>query len=223
MKARALILLVAVAAACDPPTIPGRDATDVYDFTLPSQPPAVLRWPSGARVRVWVEPAAVAARTALLEAAFRDGAAAWNELAVFAEYGLVRARDLREADVVLMWSDVLPPVDTRDCRPSITQAVTTFCVDNLGEAAPRLRPFPLSSSETGNVKMLVTVLASEAADPEAVHRLVAHELGHVLGIGRHSPERDDLMYRTDPVVARPSPRDAATVQLLYHVRPHVVP
>lgn len=222
MSGRALLLLVA-AAACDPPTIPGRDASDVYDFTLPSQPPSVLRWPSGARVRVWVEPSPEAARTALLEGAFREGAAAWNALAVFAEYGLVRARDLREADVVLMWSDVLPPVDTRDCRPSITQAVTTFCVDDLAGAAPRLRPFPRSSGETGNVKMLVTVLASEAADPQAVHRLVAHELGHVLGIGRHSPERDDLMYRTDPLVARPSSRDAATVQLLYHVRPRIVP
>ena len=223
LRIRTLLPLLAALAACDPPTIPGRDVTDVYDFTLDTQPPLVLRWPSGTNVRVWIEPSAAAARTALLEEAFQAGAQAWNELATFAEYRLVRARELNSADVVLLWSDVLPPVDTRDCRPAVTQAVTTFCVDDLTGPAPRLRPFPLASGEATGVRMLVVVLASEASNPTVIRRLVAHEFGHVLGIGRHSNDRDDLMWRTDPAVERPGPRDAATVQLLYHVRPEIIP
>lgn len=223
MRTRWLLPLLAGVVACDPPTIPGRDATEVYDFTLETRPPLTLRWPSGTSVRVWVEPSSSPDRTALLEEAFRAGAQAWNEVATFAEFRLVRTRALSTADVVLMWSDVLPPIDTRDCRPAVTQAVTTFCIDDLSAPAPRLRPFPFADGELSPVRMLVTVLASEASSPVVVRRLVAHELGHVLGIGRHSGDRDDLMWRTDPAVDRPGPRDAATVQLLYHVRPAIIP
>jgi hypothetical protein len=217
------LLLLAALVACDPPTIPGRDVSEVYDFTLDTQPPRVLRWPSGTNVRVWIEPAAAPGRIAVLEEAFRVGSQGWNEQAVFAEYRIVRARDLGTADVVLMWSDAVPPVDTRNCRPAVTQAVTTFCVDGLTGPAPRLRPYPLPTGEATDVRMLVTILAGEAGRADLVRRLVAHEFGHVLGIGRHSSDPDDLMWRTDPVVERPGPRDAATVQLLYHVRPQILP
>lgn len=215
--------LILATAACDPPMIPGRDATDVYAFTLPTQPPLVFRWPSGSDIRVWIESGPSPEREGLLETAFAAGADAWNQHAVFGEYRLVRASSLGLADVVLSWSDVTPPVVTDACRPVVTQAVTTFCVEDLGGAAPRLQPYPLRTGGTSRVRMLVTVLGSEAARPEFVNRLVVHELGHVLGIGRHSPERDDLMWRTDPLVDRPSPRDAATVQVLYHVRPDIRP
>jgi hypothetical protein len=220
---RVILLAALVLVACDPPTIPGRDASEIYDFTLTTQPPLILRWPSGSTVRVWVEPAATAPMTTTLEEAFRNAADAWNDVAVFAEYRLVRTTDLATADAVLVWSDVLPPVDTHECRPTVVLAVTTFCIDDLGGAAPRLRPFPLNTGGESHVKMLVTVLASEAANPDRVRRLVAHEFGHVLGIGRHSNDPDDLMWRGDPPGDRPGPRDAATVQLLYHVRPDIVP
>jgi len=218
MRPRILLLALLALAACDPPTIPGRDAWEVYDFTLTTVPPLVLRWPSGRTVRVWVEPGASDAATNVLEAAFRHAAGAWNDVAVFAEYRLARASSLASADVVLAWSDVLPPVDTRECRPAVVLAVTTFCIDGLGGDAPALRPFPLAAGGASGVRMLVTVLATQASDAEVVNRLVTHELGHVLGIGRHSEDPDDLMWRGDPPIDRPGPRDAATVQLLYHVR-----
>jgi predicted Zn-dependent protease len=56
-----------------------------------------------------------------------------------------------------------------------------------------------------------------------VQRLVAHELGHVLGIGRHSEDPRDLMWRTDPSRSTPGPRDAATVLVLYHTVAGLVP
>ena len=220
---RVLLLATLVLAACDPPTIPGRDLSEIYDFTLTTQPPLILRWPSGSDVRVWVEPAANAPMTTTLETAFRNAAEAWNEIAVFAEYRIVRAGTLADADVVLAWSDVLPPVDTRDCRPAVVLAVTTFCIDDLGTPAPHVRPFPLNAGGESQVRMLVTVLATQASNPDVVRRLVAHEFGHVLGIGRHSDDPDDLMWRGDPPGDRPGTRDAATVQLLYHVVPDIVP
>jgi len=180
-------------------------------------PPLVLRWPAGRTVRVWIEPGSSSATTAILDEAFRHAADAWNDVAVFAEFRLARAADLGRADVVLTWSDVLPPVDTRECRPAVVLAVTTFCIDGLGGDSPALRPFPLANGGESQVQMLVTVLATQAVAPDVVKRLVTHEFGHVLGIGRHSAHQDDLMWSGDPPRDRPGPRDAATVQLLYHV------
>jgi hypothetical protein len=218
--------LIVVAAACDSPMIPGRDATDVYAFELETQPPLVMHWPTGRAVRVFVARGSSDPRTALLASAFDNGASAWNELAAFAEYRLVPVNNVTLADVVLVWSDVVPPVTTDACRPAVTQAVTTFCIVAAGTDSARLRVFPLrppADASASRVKMLVTILAAEAASPTVVQRLVAHELGHVLGIARHSDDARDLMWRTDPAVARPSPRDAATVQVLYHVRADIVP
>lgn len=217
---RAIVLLL-LAVACDSPTIPGRDVASVFPFELPTDPPAVLRWPVGHTVRVHVAPGRDDATTQALREAFRRGADAWNAVAVFAEYHLVEAERLETADVVLTWSDVIPPVETGQCRPAITQAVTTFCVDNFGTDSVRLRVFPpRDGGAPGNVRMLVTILATEVAN---VDRLVAHELGHVLGISQHSEDPRDLMWRTDPQPFGPTRRDAATVQVLYHTRADIVP
>ncbi len=220
---RHLWLLATLLAACSSPTIPGRDAGLVYEFRLTTQPPLVLRWPAGTRVRVYVNHGPVAVDNARLDTAFVLGAQAWNDLADFAEYHLERAADLDHADVVLSLSDEVLPVETSNCQPALTQAVTTFCLDETNPAVLRLRTFPRSDAAASQVKMLVLVLAIEAATPETLDRLVAHELGHVLGIGRHSPDARDLMYRTDPQVAQPSSRDAATMQVLYHVHSDIVP
>jgi hypothetical protein len=219
---RRLVVAGVLLSACDSPVIPGRDIADVYAFDLPTQPPAVLRWPAGATVRVFIAPGRDEANTAALRDAFEAGASAWNEAAVFAEYRLAASSRIEDADAVLVWSDVLPPVETEQCRPSITQAVTTFCIDGFGTDSVQLRVFPLRAPQSGasRAKMLITVLASEFG---SVDRLVAHELGHVLGIARHSNDSRDLMWRTDPPVSRPTRRDAATVQVLYHTRADIVP
>lgn len=223
-RARAIILTAALLAACETPTIPGRDPADVYRFDLPTQPPAVLRWPVGRTVRVYVVDSSTGERTALLRTAFENGAAAWNEAALFTEYRLERASDLAGADVVLAFSDVLLPVDTDDCRPAVAQAVTTFCIEDDGTGNRRLHSFPLlDGAGPGQVKMIVLVLAAESNNPAVVDRLVAHELGHVLGIGRHSDDERDLMWRVDQKTARPTRRDAATIQVLYHVRADIIP
>ena len=213
-------LVCTFTVACDPPTIPGRDPSDVYAFALPSQPPIIMRWPAGRTVRVYATPGRDDAGSQRLREALDAAAASWNSHAVFAEYRLERTADLANADVVLAWSDVILPVDTDACRPSLTQAVTTFCIDALGTDSARVRPFPMRDGTPSSVRMIVLVLASQAA---SVDRLVAHELGHVLGIGRHSDDTRDLMWRTDPQVSRPSRRDAATVQVLYHTTPDITP
>ncbi len=211
--------------ACDSPVIPGRSAADVYDFALPSTPPMVLRWPTGTIVRVHVGTGAGAANDLLLSGAFAEGARSWNELAWFGEFRLTRASRPEAAGVVLSWSDFISDiVDTSSCRPTFARAVTTFCVVGFGTDTAHLQSYPLASTGTPSaIKMIVTLLTTEAVNPERVRLLVAHELGHVLGIGQHSPNPLDLMFRTDATATRPSVRDRATVQAMYRVRPDIIP
>lgn len=217
------VLVLLLALACDTPTIPGRDTADIYPFSLPTTPATIMRWTVGRTIRVHVVAAGTAERTALLRDAFEAGAAAWNETALFAEFELAYTADVAEADIVLSFSDVLLPVSTDQCQPALAQAVTTFCIEDPGTTGAALRIFPIrDGADPGHVRMIVLVLASAATDAASANRLVAHELGHVIGIGRHSDDERDLMYRVGQLTSRPTTRDAATAQVLYHVRADLV-
>lgn len=207
--------------ACDAARIPGNDYADVYDFHLPTDPPSVLRWPNGTTIRVYLVPSGNALRDSVLAGALGHGADVWNAVALFDEYRISATTTVADADVVLGWADVALPVETTDCPPAATVAVTTFCLADGGHA---LSTFPLTGGAgPGRVKMVVSLLPGTAVVPGEAQLLVAHELGHVLGIGQHSPNPGDLMFARDQVTDRPTRRDAATVLLLYHLAPDITP
>lgn len=218
---RKLVLLSVALSACEGPTIPPRSTSDIYPFHLDTAPPSVLRWPSGSTIRVFIS-GGTDARAAVLEESFAEGAAQWNATTWYADYELVRVQSIEDADVLLRWSDQIPPVDLSGCQPEISRAVTTFCLRE--DDATRLHVFPVAGSpEPGSVRMVVSILTSEASRPDGVRRLVAHELGHVLGIAQHSPDSDDLMFGRELTRATLSRRDQATVRVLYRTEPGVVP
>jgi hypothetical protein len=216
-----LLLLAAVLAACDSPTVPAPVAG--YDFSLAAPGgPIVYRWPLGATVRVFPV-AGDAARAGVLDAALDHAIAAWNDAVLFGEYRLARAARPDEAHAILAWSDVALPIVTGGCPPSLTgRAVTTFCADPVDTG--RIAAFPLLDDEVPSpVRMVVLIRASEASDAERVRRLVAHELGHVIGIGAHSVEPLDLMFGGTLETALPSVADRATVRRLYRTDPGLRP
>ncbi len=219
---RGIRLLVAAlalgAAACDAPTIPRR--TDAYPFTLQDDSvQRVLHWPLGSVVHVFVAPGSSAANT--ISAGVDAGVAAWNAVALYDEYRLRRVDSLVDADVVVAGSDAPLPVDVSACPPSgAALALTTFC---LTTDRTRLQVFPAANGSGGShVVMVVTVLAASAADATTARELIAHELGHVLGIARHSPNPTDLMAIL-PLTDRPQAPDIATVLALYHTPATVQP
>ena len=56
--------------------------------------------------------------------------------------------------------------------------------------------------------------------PACLALTTTHELGHALGIWRHSTAATDLMF-SDPAVDAPSERDLATAEMIYHVPANV--
>jgi len=222
MKAHRLLALAVLITACDSPSVPERLLTDVYDYRLRTNGLQVLRWPIGTTVRVYVTADADPARTSALESAFENGANGWNAAALYGEVRLERTTNLSDADAVLLFSSTLPPVETSNCSPGGGSAATTLCLDPQDQS--RLAVFPLRNGGGGNVKFLVTIRSVNPLDVEAVRRLVAHELGHVLGIAQHSSRQTDLMFpETNLTRAEPSPADRATLHVLYHSRPDITP
>jgi predicted Zn-dependent protease len=215
----AFLPIVLAVAACEPPTVPPRTTQNIYDFRLPTSPPAVLRWPSGSTIRVFI--ASDAARADEINAAFDLAVSNWNGAARYREYELARASTITDADAVIRWSDEPSDLDFTACTIEQSVATTTFCLDDTDPT--RLYVFPLRAPLTGSrVRIVVTVLGTESGR-NRVERLVAHELGHVLGLARHSLDANDLMFGGNLTRSTLSSRDSASVQVLYHTRAAITP
>lgn len=217
---RWILFTVVVLGACESATVPERLANEIYEYRLPAPGLPVLRWPIGSTVQVYIAPEADPGRTALLESGFQHAADAWGAAVLYGEVQLAATSDLENADVVLLFSSTPPPISFAACPRGGGLAYTTFCVDPQNQA--RLAIFPLTNGGSGQVKFAVTI-SSVVTDGELVRRLVTHEMGHVLGIGQHSPRSTDLMYGNTLTTADPSVADRATLQLLYHTRPDITP
>ncbi|MGQ0563428.1 MAG: hypothetical protein ACT443_16345 [Gemmatimonadota bacterium] len=213
-----LLFALAMFSACDSPTVPERFLRDVYEFRTSQG--LVLRWPVGETVELFVVSRdEAAARTQFLNDAVTHGIRVWNDAAIYGEVTLARASSIADADVVVEYSGTVSPLDLSSCLPSGGLATTTFCLDPGGE---RLAPYDLRDGTPTNVKFVVTVRTTAATDAAAVRRLVAHELGHVLGIAGHSDTRTHLMFG-NPETDEPQQADRFTLQVLYHTEADITP
>jgi hypothetical protein len=103
---------------------------------------------------------------------------------------------------------------------------TVFCA-----TSPTADVLPLLAGGGGHVKVDVYVDPMRISDAvlagagltraDAFPILIAHELGHVLGIGSHSPDATDLMFGL-PTVRRPSARDEATLRFVLAQQPDIL-
>ena len=223
MKRLLLLAAVAMTAACESATVPARAEGDLYDFRLVvSQADSlVLRWPVGSTIRVFVNRGTDMDRFNSLRSAFTHGAEVWQSAALYGEYRITEVSSADHADAILAWSGDVLPVVTSDCAPGGSRAYTTFCLDDSGS---HLRPFPLANTDRlGTVRFLLTIRSTEGGSQPRVDALVAHELGHLLGIAQHSIVVTDLMYEDQINLSVPNARDRATVQVLYHTKPDITP
>jgi hypothetical protein len=215
----ALAAIALLAAACDAPT---------YSRPEPAYDPTSLvagqayRWPSGSTVRVWVEAPASGGRD--LSGAVDRAVVAWNAVPQFGEVRLTRAASRTLANVIVY--DLLTPIPVRvpaSCpfSPQGSVGYTWFCVNQGAPDVPlsaRAQPLLLADGTATSATVVIRLDIGRTVSQSTLDAIVAHELGHALGIGGHSPNASDLMTNF-PSVAVPSARDATTLRYVLGQRP----
>jgi len=212
----AAALAVALAlGACNDPAIPGRAGVNAFaDTTIIGVDTTVtlFRWPATRQpVRFWADPRGN--MRFLVERAI----AAWEDQFLYGELRGVVVSDSTVADVLVRWRDSVPPDVPPDTTPAPNSCggITAFDYDSSGLAL------------AGPVHVSLTVLtggspASPGQLQACMRRISIHELGHSLGLLRHSLYDGDIMYGS-PIVDYPSRFDRRTVETLYHSQPTVRP
>jgi predicted Zn-dependent protease len=198
-----VILAALIAAACDSPTVVRPDfAYNPTDLTGGQ----LYRWSTGARVRVFVEP--MGAGSVDLAIAVQRAVSAWNAVPQAREFTLDVVTNRDVADVIVYDRSLPQPVVTGSCpfNPSGAAGYTYFCPIN--GRAERLRPL---ASTVLTTAIVIRVDMTTTATQAALDALVAHEVGHAVGIGGHSPQSTDVMY-TRPTVRTPTDRDRNTLR-----------
>ena len=208
------VLGAALFTACDSATVPALPGP--YDFRLTvygtdgRARPRTFHWDRGAVVPVFVvqEPSGADDLRRALERAVRE----WRSAAVFGEVRLRETIDLGEARAVLRWHDAAGVLSTpMTCMGPVTGAASTLgCLNEFRDA---LRTWPRRDGEPSQVIYRVVIRRTD--DKELLDRLVIHEMGHVLGILSHSPNRSDIMWAGPDLPPAPTARDRSTLRSLY--------
>lgn len=199
--------------ACDAPTVPPE--APAYDPVSPALGRS-YRWPLGRTIGVYVDPTAAPDRSDLADAT-RRASEQWAQAIHYGEFTLRLVSSPAEADVIVHHADAPLLVSTGGCSYPGGGAggVTFFCPALAGDSVETL---PLLVGGPGRVKVDVRVDRGRVDSEHAFRALVAHELGHVVGIGAHSDDPADLMFGAPGVLA-PSARDARTLRYVLHQPP----
>jgi predicted Zn-dependent protease len=206
---RWLAAALVLAGACERPLAPGRLSRYSYADTVAGQP-VVFRWP-GAYLPVRY----YAYADAPLPTLVRGGLARWEAQFLYGEFRAALVDDSAQADVIVAFEGTAPPPAEPDTAIPVAacDGVTTALVAGATLERPvrvTLRWFP--SFTPGQVAA-------------CLERVARHELGHTLGLFNAShagTDPTDLMHAF-PQVYTPGPRDRATVEVLYHTVPTVLP
>ena len=198
--------MLVVVTACDPPNWIGDSPG--YDPRLPGD--LTYHWPLGRTISVYVD---VSAGGNELVDVVLPAATGWRDSVYYGEFAVRLVDSPVNADVVLHTRDAPLIVETGTCSysPPGAAGVTFFCPAETGDS---LEVLELLTGDPARVKMDVAIDLSRIG-AGGIRAIVAHELGHVLGIGSHSNDADDLMYSV-PTVERPSARDASALRWVLH-------
>lgn len=222
VSARRLMRTLAVVAfsvlcACDAPTA-ARPLAAYNPTTLTNG--LLYRWTSGTTIHVWIVPQAPLSPFDL-GVATRQGMVEWNTVPQFGEFTLASAERIEDADLIVYDRDQPPPTQLGSCPfdPRNSTGYTYFCPD--GGDPLRAERLLLASDPSHSVSLVIRVDLGRVTSQSGLHALMAHELGHALGIGGHSDQPLDVMFGL-PSVVTPSARDGATLRYLLGQNPDLI-
>lgn len=204
------IAMAALAWACGDIASPRRD--DFYEWRLEAPSPSgggvdsiSFHWPADRLpVRIWVE------RTDPLPADVARAITAWRDQFLYREWDATVVSDSATADVVV--TSGVPPGP----QLSVTRLESSMAPQCAGATDVEV------SDDHTQLRLPIRIYINAQSGPgtpgldACLALTVVHEVGHSLGIFRHSSNPADLMY-FDPSVELPSERDRTTAEVLYHL------
>lgn len=208
MRSRVLVAMALAAGACVEPLLPTRPNTYAFDYFG-----EIFRWPANRLpVRYYADPRGA------LRSYVSQAVQTWQEQLLYGEFSGEIVNDSTQADVIVLWTDSVPPDVPPDQGPPVKACggVTNFSTDTSGVRLDG----PLHTQLT----VLVGTVFSPSQVAACMQRTTLHEIGHTLGLLQEAPYPDtlDIMYAT-PFVQAPSDADRWTVQKLYHTSPNITP
>lgn len=210
-----------MAAACETPSIPVVPA----GYDPESLVPFIYHWSAGHDIAVYVDTTDATPGTDL-PASVEQAIAAWEPVGRLGEVRLHTVSDMHAADVIVHFMNVRRLIASPDdpdnpgtplCSPQDTgSGYTWLCITSDLQAVS----FLFTDGSDGHVKMDVAVSRTAVPDDAAFRSVVMHEVGHVIGIGAHSPNIDDLMF-VRPRALAPTDNDAQTLRFILSQRADV--
>lgn len=175
--------------------------TDIYEWRITSGADTLsFHWPRTALpVRFWAE------NTLDLPAHTSAAIDAWKAAFLYREFDGTLVADSAQADVIVTRG--FPPAGGGILvgRAAECEALTDLELD----------------AETKTLELPVHIYVAPRFDPSlpatqaCLGLVMIHEMGHSIGIFRHSLDPADIMY-FNPTVTAPSERDRQTAEVAYH-------
>ena len=202
--------LLALTLSCSEATAPGR--APLYEWRLVIDSDTLsFHWPENMLpVRIWVEDSLD------IPARIGEGIATWRGAYLYGEYDAIPGSDSAAADVIVRVA-AAPPKAPATAGRLHTMFMGCEGATDIDTLATRFQ-----------LRLPVHIYISPRYDPalvdltECFRVTAAHELGHSLGLFRHTSDSTDIMYGL-PVAQGLSARDINTAQFLAHWPANMIP
>lgn len=187
--------------------------SDYLDAILKQTKGKVFRFKS-MPIPVYIEPASDRRYPAACIAGFELWESATDGLVRF-----VQVNELDRARIRVVWDHLGVTGDPRrgalGAHTMMKWQATPGLKTMSGIPLPLLEPKYKVPPQVIKVNLDVIVSRDLETQPLLLKNVVAHELGHALGIIGHSPDRSDLMFEDTDEYSRLSQRDVNTIKRLY--------